>query len=126
MRIVEQLFAHAVEGLTVIQAGQDIVIAFVLNTHALQRGGGNVLSQPHLRGLVVGDAQHDVAGLALPADGEYLVSLCRGGTGMGKLDVAQLFLKAAHTQEVILGLGAPSNAKKLSVTYTLPVSNLSS
>ena len=24
---------------------------------------------------------------------------------MGKLDVAQLFLKAAHTQEVILGLG---------------------
>ena len=113
VRIVEQLFAHAVEGLTVIQAGQDIVIAFVLNTHALQRGGGNVLSQPHLRGLVVGDAQHDVAGLALPADGEYLVSLCRGGTGMGKLDVAQLFLKAAHTQEVILGLGGTQQRKKV-------------
>ena len=56
VRIAEQLFAHAVEGLTVIQAGQDIVIAFVLNTHALQRGGGNVLGQTHLRGLVVGDA----------------------------------------------------------------------
>ncbi len=45
---VEQLIAHAVEGLPVIQAGQDIIIALVLDTHAFQCGGGHILGQTDL------------------------------------------------------------------------------
>ena len=86
----------------------------------------HILGQTHLHVPVFGDAQQNVAGLAILADGQQLVSPFRGGAGAGKLDPGQRLLKAAHAQEAVRGLGFAQQGKKLSVTYTLPVSNRSS
>ena len=113
LRVLKQLPAHPLEGLTVVQAGEDIVVPFVLDAQALQRGGGDILGQTHLHVPVFGDAQQNVAGLAVLADGQQLVSPCRGGAGAGKLDPGQRLLKAAHAQETVLGLGFAQQGKKV-------------
>ena len=64
----EEIGADPVEGLTAVQAGQDVVIALMLDALLLQNGGGDILQQTHLRGRLrhnAGDAEDDVLHIAV-------------------------------------------------------------
>ena len=64
----EEIGADPVEGLTAVQAGQDVVIALMLDALLFQNGGGDILQQTHLRGRLchnAGDAEDDVLHIAV-------------------------------------------------------------
>ena len=105
LRRGEQLGAHPVEGLPVVQPGQDIVIALVLDALPLQHSGGHVLGKADLGVSLDGAAQHDVPHPVRLLNGQQLVPL--GGAGAGVLfpDVLEHLLKAAHAQRLALDLG---------------------
>lgn len=61
-------------------------------------GGCHILGQTDLAQAVGGDAEHDIPGGAVLADGQQLVALGRRGAGAGQLDPIQRFLKLTHAQ----------------------------
>ena len=105
LRRGEQLRAHPVKGLPVVQPGQDIVIALVLDALPFQHGGGHVLGKADLCVPLDGAAQHDIPHPVRLLDGQQLVPF--GGVGAGILfpDALEHLLEAAHAQLRALDLG---------------------
>ena len=113
LRRGEQLCAHPVEGLPVVQPGQDIVIALVLDALPLQHGGGHVLGKADLGVPLDGAAQHDVPHPVRLPDGQKLVPLGGAVTGIFFPDALEHLLKAAHAQRHALHLGLAQQGEEI-------------
>ena len=113
LRLRKQLLVHPVEGLAVVQAGEDVVIALVLDAHPFQRCGGHILGQTHLHMVLVGDTEHDVAGHAILPDGQQFVPLRRAAAGVRTLDAVQDLLEPADAQRIRIHLRLPQQGKEI-------------
>ena len=113
LRCGEQLGAHPVEGLPVVQPGQDVVIALVLDALPFQHSGGHVLGKADLGVPLDGAAQHDVPHPVRLLNGQQLVALGGAVTGILFPDVLEHLLKAAHAQRLARDAGLAQQGEEI-------------